>query len=458
MANHFTGSFLDEIFKLCFQKKSFLEIVSTYLKFQYIPKELQHYKFILQSIQDQYSLTGKLPSYGICSQQYSSNPDVQTALSKIKAVDIIDSELALKQLSQFIRDVKVQLVLEQAVESFNSDKKEEAIKIFIEGAEDLNNFSLRKDTNQFLRVFGDFHQQMKERQISLESGENYREKIPFGIDILDIITEGGMDPGDIALWIMPSGKGKSTVLKWTGMYDCRLGYDVLHVQLEGSRKEAFDKYSQIWTASSYSDIRWGNIPRDRMIKIDKALEDMLSKGRDLNIFSFEKYGAASMKDIRDLITEYIKIKGNSPHLLIIDSLDLLITGENKKIDFDPAYKKERLQTVAQRMKDLSVEFQFPTLTATQTGDISKEKWNNPDWVITRENTEGDRTLVKPFSFVFTGNQTVDERKKKLFRIAVDKLRYYDVKNQVYPIYSSFDVGRFYDKQKSLREFTGLYEN
>lgn len=457
MANHFTSSFLDEIFHLCFLKKSFLGVAKEHLKYQFIPKELICYKYILQSIIAQHELGGKLPSYGVTSQQYASNPDVQNALTKIKNSEIIDQEVALKQLFEFIRDVKIQLVLEEAVNNYNSDKKEEAIKVFLEGAEDLANFSLRKDSNQFLRVFNDFHQQMRDRQISQETGNSIKEKVPFGIDILDIITDGGMDTGDIALWIMQSGKGKSTVLKWTGMYACRLGFNVLHIQLEGSKKEAFDKYTQVWTAASYSDVRWGNIPKDKMIKIDKVLDDMLSKGREVEIFSFEKYGSASMRDVRDVVSEYIKIKGFVPDLLIIDSLDLLVSGDHKKIDFDPAYKKDRLQSVAQRMKDMAVEFNLKILTATQTSDIPKEKYNNPDWVITRENTEGDRTLVKPFSHVFTGNQTVDEKKKKLFRINVDKLRYYDTKDQVYPIYTSFDTGRFYDKQKSIKEFVDLYD-
>jgi len=453
-----TSSFLDDIFKLAFVKKSFLEILKNHLLYSYIPTEYPEYKLILKSMINQYDLSSKLPSYGIISQQYQHDPNLQNALTKIKNASIIDADMAIKELQNYIKDVKFQLLFEDVYDKYTGDKKEEAFDAFVKGAESLGAFSLRENSTEFMKVFGDFKTVLKEKQFLKESGEFLTEKVPFGIDVLDSITEGGMDKGDTALWIMPSGRGKSTVLKWTGMYACRMGYDVLHFQLEGSRQEAYDKYSQIWTGESYKNIKWGDIPRDKMMKIESVIRDMKNKNKDLEIYSFEKYGASSMVEIREMVIEYNKIHGKFPDLIIIDSLDLAISGDNKKIDFDPAYKKERLQSVALRMKDMAVEFGSRVLTATQTGNIPKERWNNPDWVITRENTEGDRTLVKPFSHVFTGNTTEDETKNNMGRIYIDKLRYYDPKEMVYPICTAFNVGKFYDRNRTLKEFSHIYEN
>lgn len=456
---YLTGSFLDEIFKLCFLKKSFLDLVVNQLKYQYIPKELVEYKLILQSISQQYSINQKLPSYGVISQQHPANLEVQRALQKIKECEVVDSEIAKNQLFEYIRDSKLQLVLDSCVEKYNEGKKDESLKIFTEGATEIANFTFKSDKGQFLKVFSDFNNQMKERQLAQETGESVKEKTPFGIDILDMITDGGLDRGDTALWIMRSGVGKSTVLKHTAMVCCRLGYKVLHIQLEGSKKEAYDKYTQIWTGTSYSDVKWGNLPKEKMLQIEKVIDDMEAKQRDIYIYSFEKFGSASMVDVRELILEYNKLEGCFPDLVILDSLDLAVTGHNKKIDYDPEYKKDKLQGVAQLMKNLCNEFEsLRFLTVTQTGDISKTLWNNADWVITRENTEGDRTLVKPFSYVFTGNQTLDEQKKGIMRVHIDKLRNYNPKDATYPIRTAYEVGKFYDKVKSLREFGSYYES
>lgn len=455
MAVYLSESFLYELFKLCFLKKSVIEIVREHLKYQYIPKELKELKLILQSIISQYEITGSLPSYGVASQQLISNLDAQTALERIKKSDIIDTELILKQLFQFIKDAKFQLIFQQAVDNYNNDKKDEALDIFIKGAEEISNFSLKNSEGQFIKVFQDFDKHIKESQLMRETGEDFKEKLPFGIDCLDIVSQGGLDKGDIGLWIMRSGVGKSTALRWTGMYCCRLGYDVLHIQLEGGKKEVFDKYTQIWTGSSYGDIKWGNIPKEKQISIEKVITGLKEKNRDLFIYSFEKFGEASMVDVRELIIEYQKVKGKFPDLLILDSLDLVVSGTNKKIDSDPAYKKEKLQTSAQRFKDICIEFNMAGLTATQTGNVPKERWNNPDFTISREHTEGDRTLVKPFSFVFTGNQTEDEEKKGYARIYLDKLRFYKNSERVFPICQHYDTGKFYDKNRTLREFSHL---
>ena len=49
-------------------------------------------------------------------------------------------------------------------------------------------------------------------------------------------------------------------------------------------------------------------------------------------------------------------------------------------------------------------------TSTQASDVPIEIWDNSERVIDRSYTEGDKTLVKPFSYVFTGNMTMEEKK------------------------------------------------
>jgi replicative DNA helicase len=314
---------------------------------------------------------------------------------------------------------------------------------------DIVNFSLRASKNQFLRVFSDFTSQNKDKQLKHERGEDVSEKVPFGIDILDDKTFGGIDVGDIAMWIMRSGVGKSTVLKWTGMYACRLGYDVLHIQLEGSKQEAFDKYSQIWTKLDYKDLKFGDISKDKMDQLKNVISEMNKVGKELFIYSFEKFGEASIVDVRDIVIEYQKMKGKFPDIIIIDSLDLLKTGENTKIDTDPNWKKDKMQRVAQRMKDIATEFKTRILTATQTSDVPFSLWNDIDKVIDRSHTEGDRTLVKPFSFVFTFNATMDEIKNNVGRIFIDKFRNYKINDPICKIATKYDKGSFYDRKRTL---------
>ena len=447
-----TDSFIQELFKLLYTKKAFLEICKVHLKYQFIPKELSEYKLILKSILTQYDLSGNLPSIGVTSQQLESNLEAQVALKAIKETDIVDTELMLNQLGSFIRNVEFQILNKSVTELYNRGEHEEAINLNANESKRINEISLRKVGGKFLKVFGDFKKENQKRK-NQKSEEVKGRKVPFFIDPLDDVTNGGMDEGQTALVIMRSGAGKSTSLRWTGIMAAIHGYDVLHIQAEGSEDECRDKYTQIFTKQDYSDIKTGNISKEVLIEIEKLLIQMDTLNRDVNIYAFEKFGGATMVDVREVILEYFKDMGRFPELVIIDSLDLLKTGLNNKIDNDPTFKKERLQTVAQLMKNLAVEFKpIRILTATQTGDINPIWLNDPANCITRSHTEGDRTLVKPFSYVYTGNQTDDEEIANTMRIFIDKLRFESKKKKVYPICTNFDNGCFYHSKNTIKKF------
>lgn len=447
--NKLSPDFLYEFFRLIFLKKEIYDICQQHVKYEFIPNELQPLKKILKSILNNNSES--LPSFGVVSQQYADDVEVQECIKTIKDTQIVDKELIIDQLESYIKYVRFKLLNQQVVTLYGSDRKEEAIEIQAKESAEIVNFSLKKSKGGFLQIFSDFKSQIKERQISHERGEDKTEKVPFGIDVLDDKTDGGIDSGDIAMWIMRSGVGKSTTLRWTGMYCCKLGYKVLHIQLEGNRQEVYDKYSQMWTKAKYSDIKVGNFTSQEMEKLESYIKSKQNANKDLSIYAFEKFGEASMIDVRDLIIDYLKVYGYNPDLVIIDSLDLLKTGKNKKIDNDPNWKKEKMKGVAQLMKDMCTEF-YPMriLTATQASDFAE--WNNPDKYITRSNTEGDRTLVQPFSYVFTFNATMEEEKANSGRIYIDKFRNYKLKDRIFKIKTDYDKGNFYDRKKSLEMY------
>jgi len=439
-------NFIDELFKLLFLKKPLLQVCREHLRYEYIPKELPEYKIILKSILSQYGMTDKLPSVGVVSQQHIDNPKVQDALNNIKESNIVDIELMLTQLESYIKTVKFELLVEEVTDLYKDGKQEDAIRLNSEKSKEILEISLRKTAGNFLRIFTDHETQQRERRT--DSIEETETKVGFGIDPLDEITYGGIDVGEMALWIMPSGIGKSTALKWSGLQAVLAGFDVLHIQLEGSKDAAFDKYTQAWTSQSFYDIKKGSIPKEFHVSIEKTINQMKAMSKDIYLYSFEKFGDVTMNEVRDLVVEYEKINGKFPDLIIIDSLDLLYPGDGNRYGIDTQSVKMRMQRTAQLMSNLCVQFKTRILTATQTGDVPQI--NDIDFVITRSNTEGDRTLVKPFSYVMSFNQTFQEKKLKRGRIFVDKLRYSDPKDMIFEIATDFDKGRFYSRRKTLK--------
>jgi replicative DNA helicase len=449
--------FMAEIFKLMFSDEVIMRIASEYLKYELIPKEWVGYKFILREAIIQYTEKNKLPSIGVICQKLCDEDAVQLAAKEIKKAALIDREIAIDQLQSFVKETEFELLSRKVHDLYEEGKKEEAIRVNAEESQRILEMSFRSKSGGFQSVFGGFHERMVERRMEGDAASEKPVKVPFGVDRLDDVSFGGMEIGDTSLWIARSGVGKSSILKWHGYSAAIRGVPVLHIQLEGGIKACMQIYDQLWSAQSYSDIKSGNIsPKDRK-KIEQAIKEVKELSSDIEVYGFKKFGQASMGDVRQLCYDYFNTHGKFPGLVILDSLDLVKTGISKKIDSDPDHKKEKLQACAQLLKNLADEIGAPIITATQTSDVPFEVWNNPDKVIDRSYTEGDKTLVKPFSFVFTLNMTIEEKANATARIYVDKLRDYKESQEVITIATNYDKRRFYHRGRTMEMYNQISE-
>lgn len=451
------SGFMAEIFKLMFSDEVIMRIASEYLKYELIPKEWVGYKFILREAIIQYTEKNKLPSIGVICQKLCDEDAVQLAAKEIKKAALIDREIAIDQLQSFVKETEFELLSRKVHDLYEEGKKEEAIRVNAEESQRILEMSFRSKSGGFQSVFGGFHERMVERRMEGDAASEKPVKVPFGVDRLDDVSFGGMEIGDTSLWIARSGVGKSSILKWHGYSAAIRGVPVLHIQLEGGIKACMQIYDQLWSAQSYSDIKSGNISSKDRKKIEQAIKEVKELSSDIEVYGFKKFGQASMSDVRQLCYDYFNAHGKFPGLVILDSLDLVKTGISKKIDSDPDHKKEKLQTCAQLLKNLADEIGAPIITATQTSDVPFEVWNNPDKVIDRSYTEGDKTLVKPFSFVFTLNMTIEEKANATARIYVDKLRDYKESQEVIAIATNYDKRRFYHRGRTMEMYNQVSE-
>jgi len=437
-----TSDFLNELIRLTFLKKGLIEVMQVHFKFNYVPVKLKEHKVIIQSVLNYYKVNGKLPTFGIISQQHSKDDKIQALLAEIKDTPIADLNLILNQLEEYIKKIRFQILMKQTAEIYNEGRVEESMKLLEDESSSINNFSLKKDSGQFSKIFGGFEDRRKQRNIDSEAVSELKSKIPFGIKPLDEVTYGGIDKTETVLWILRSGTGKSTALRWGGFHAAILGYNVLHIQAEGSVNDVEIKYDQMWTKSIYSEIKTNNFTDEKKQKYQKFLNQMKTRGRDILVTGFEKFDDASMKDVRDLVIDYYKEVGVYPDLIILDYIELFHPGDGQKYGTDTQSLKIRLTNASRKLKNICLEFGSRAVTACQTSDIEESLLNDPSWVIKRGNAKGDKNLVESYSYVFTGTQTSDEYGKDVMRLYVDKLRNYKA-GQIFRIKTEYNFGRFY---------------
>jgi len=443
-----SANFVEEMLRLAFANKGFAEIVVENLDLSNFPRELGGCKAMLKVLSDTMKESGSLATYGTVEMTFPTNEDVKKKISEVKALPLPEYEPMVKQLETFIRRQSFVAAYNEAGEVYNEGRQDEAMELLGKRIGEINEICFTEKKGKFNRVYRDFYKNVGTVQIKSED-ETHRQKMPFGITSLDDITDGGCPRGDTTLMVMRSGVGKSTFLKYVAWYNTSIAHNhVLHIQCEGGEEEAVIKFDQMIANTTYSKIMRGELSDDTYKRIEAIIKRAKTVNSDIDVYASEELMELSMAQIVQVIEDYYTEYGYYPDLVTLDSLDLVISGENKKIDFDPNFIKYRLQKCAQRLKDIATKYDLAIVTATQTSNVPFEVWNDPTRFITRENTEGDRTLVKPFSFVFTGNVTIDEAKAHILRIYVDKFRNYQNNGIIIQIPTNYENGYFYDIAKS----------
>lgn len=443
----FQENFLIELFAWCFRKRDILDICIKNLQYQYIHQE--QYKHIWKGIKSHYETTNKIPTIGIIAQAYTDKREVIECLNKIKQVQLGEIEDILTQFEQFIKDCYFQEQYDKITDTYNQKDKVGAYSLIKEAGEFLFNFSVKKDTVFYDRVFGRYDERMRERAIN-PSQELYKNKCPFFIDEIDEILRGGCNKGDTWLALAQSGVGKSKLLKWVGVNNARIGNRVLHIQAEGSKKECMDLYDATWSGQRLYEIEEGFCSRDEKLvnKLKKVVRDITNNNGEIYVYASEQFDTLSMRDIRNIIIDVEKLYGKLD-LVLIDYLDEVDSGDGKK--YSVSEERQKRNATAKKMKNIAVEFDVCVGTATQASKVNIEQLNNPQFIMTRNDISEGKGLLQSFSYFFTMNQTKDEYDNSIIRLFFDKIRKYKGQKLI-TIAQAYDYEKFYDRKRTLELF------
>lgn len=441
-----TDIFLYEVIKSSLQNKAFLETCIEHLKYQYLPN--QEFKKIFKFIFDYHRNNNDIPTIGNLSQHFMGNIEIQKILSKVCDIKKLDYKILLTQLETYIKQAMFIDSYEIIAERFNGDKKDEAYKIMLETSEEINNFTIIKDDIRFDEIFGGFKDRVKERITQSATDDVFNKKIPLGIDEIDNIMKGGLDRGDTVLFLAQSGVGKTKLLRWCGVSAARRGYNVLHIQAEGSKAEALRGYDSTWTGLKNGLIDESNFSSEQLQKFEKAINNIKSSGGEIYVHAYEQFTTPSLKEVRDLIINLEKEKGKLD-VLILDYLELFNPGDGRKYSVEQ--ERERRRMLGKLLKNIAIEFDIRVITATQASNIQLQQSEDPNFVMTRNHLSEFKNAAEPFSVFITLNQTSEEKRNNQMRLRIDKMRNY-VSNNTVHIAQKYSQDRFYDRKRTLEEF------
>lgn len=439
-----SAEFLYELYAIALRQEHLCAIVSQHMRSEYLPDA--YFQRVHTKIRTHFTAYKTPPSYAALTQYFQNDIETIELIETIKSYDDGQSvDVSIDMLESYIKGVRLQKVYLEVGKLYNDNKQSKAEEVLRNYAEWISSFTLKGSS--FVNVaetFMERYEANKKREKE-EADSGVPKVVRFYIPFLDDLNKGRSLRGQLTCFLASTGVGKSHIAKWIGVranIDDRL--NVLHFQLEGSEDEALNAYSGGLISRNSYYYEKGIIPEYEMKKYQKQIE---SYGGSIEVKSYPRFNAqVSTIDIKDGISEYRKIKGCSPDIVIIDSMDLLTDARHR--NWGAEHERAKRLAVANDLKDLAGD-ENVWMVVTYQSTIEDRDWlNNENNVLTEYNCSEAKGLARPCTHLISLNQSSSERKENVMRLHIAKSRFFQ-KGATIKIATDYDNEVFYDRQRSL---------
>jgi replicative DNA helicase len=220
--------------------------------------------------------------------------------------------------------------------------------------------------------------------------------IPTGLSWLDEALDGGPRRGTENVIVTPPNKGKTTMLVNIGKYAALAGFNVAHYTLELSSKVIQRRYFMSMVRMSKADLK--DRQKTAYDKICKIAEKVCEESLIVKQYSSR---SASLDTIRGHLHKIKNTFGFFPDVIIIDYGDLL------KPQRMYEEKRHELADTFRGIRDLGVEFNAVTWTATQTN-----RTGNRQDIITIDDLAECFEKAAVADTIVSVNQTLEEKRAR----------------------------------------------
>jgi len=199
-------------------------------------------------------------------------------------------------------------------------------------------------------------------------------RVPFDIELLNKITNGGLPEKTLNVLMAPTGVGKTMVMCHFAAANVMDGRNVLYITNEMAEEKIAERIEANLMNMDIQDIH--KLPKD---VYDKKMEALKSKleGR-LKIKEYPT-SMATVNHFRFLLNE-LKLKKNFvPDIIYVDYLNICASSRYKSGSAVGSYTI--VKAIAEELRGLAVERRVPIVTATQ---VNRSGFKNSD--IDLENT------------------------------------------------------------------------
>lgn len=436
--------FLYELYATALKQEHLCAILTKNMRSEYLPD--RQFQRIQKCISAHYQIYKSPPSYAVLMQTFNDDIEAVELIETIREYDEGQNvEVMTDMLEAYIKGVRLQKVYIEVGKLYNDQQQDKAEEVLRKYADWVAGFTLKNSS--FVNVaetFMERYEANKRRELE-EEQSGVSKVIRFYIPFLDGLNGGRNLRGQLTCFLASTGVGKSHIAKWIGV---RANIDdslnVLHFQLEGSEDEALNAYSGGLISQNAYYYEKGKINDVEMQRYRKLVA---SYSGSIVVRTYPRFNAqVSTLDIKNGISEYRKLEGKSPDIVIIDSMDLLTDATRR--NWGAEHERSKRIAVANDLKDLAADEKV-WMVVTYQSTIEDREWLNDERnVLTEYNCSEAKGLARPCTHLISLNQSSAERKENVMRLHIAKSRFFK-KGATIKIATDYENEVFYDSQRTL---------
>ena len=216
------------------------------------------------------------------------------------------------------------------------------------------------------------HDYIEDAQARYDYYHKVENKIKFDVDILNKVTNGGVTPKTLNMFMGGIHVGKSAALCHLAAAYLSQGLNVLYITLEMSEEETAKRIDAnlLNTEMDQIDMLPKNVYDSRMLAVAGKTKGKL-------IIKEYPTGGASVIHFRAIVNELFLKKNFKPDIIIIDYVNICASSRIKMGGSINSYTY--IKSVAEEVRGLAKELQVPIWSATQ---LNRDGMKSSDPTIT----------------------------------------------------------------------------
>lgn len=185
------------------------------------------------------------------------------------------------------------------------------------------------------------------------------EKIPFDIEYLNKITQGGVTRKSLNILMAGTGVGKTIGMCHMAASNLTIGKNVLYVTMEMAEERIAERID-----ANLLDIELNRLKDLTKVMYDRKMEQLKQKVKGKIIIKEFPTSQAHTGHFRHLLNELSLKKDFKPDIIYVDYLN--ICASQRLIGSQSVNSYTYVKAIAEELRGLAVEFNVPIWSATQT--------------------------------------------------------------------------------------------